>query len=89
MSFDAVTYAVSKKYTKNRIDSSGVKGDKGDKGNPGPQGPKGDTGTLEIGTVTSGEPASITKRTENGIDYADFVLPKGDKGDKVSLPGRI
>lgn len=39
MSFDAVTYAVSKKYTKSKIDSSGVKGNKGDKRDLKKQGP--------------------------------------------------
>ena len=75
---------------------SGLKGDKGDKGDTGPQGPEGDTGetgpqgpkgetgtaaTIEVGTVTSGQTASVTNSGTSSAAVFDFVLPKGDKGE--------
>ena len=46
---------------------------------------KGDTGTLEVGTVETGEAGSSASVTNVGTpDSAilNFVIPKGDKGDK-------
>lgn len=45
------------------------------------QGVKGDAATVKVGSVTSGDTASVTNSgTENDAVF-DFVLPKGDKGD--------
>lgn len=49
------------------------------------QGPKGDPGeaaTIEVGSVTSGETPSITNSGTANDAVLDFVLPKGDKGDR-------
>lgn len=43
---------------------------------------KGDSGTIEVGTVTSGTTASVTNVGTERAAILDFVLPKGDKGDK-------
>lgn len=57
----------------------------------GPQGAKGDTGakgdaaTVNVGTVTTGEPgtpAAITNRGDENAAIFDFTIPKGDKGDQ-------
>lgn len=66
----------------------GDKGDKGDKGNTGERGldgaagPAGRTATVQIGSVTSGEIASIENVGTNNDAVFNFVLPKGEKGDK-------
>lgn len=49
------------------------------------QGPKGDAGeaaTISVGTVTSGTTAKVTNSGTSSDAKLDFVLPKGDKGDK-------
>ena len=57
----------------------------------GPQGEKGDTGakgdaaTVNVGTVTTGEPgtpAAIVNRGDESAAIFDFTIPKGDKGDR-------
>lgn len=69
--------------------ADGAKGDKGDtgpKGADGPAGPKGDTGlpgksaTVTIGTVTTGETASVTNTGTETEAVLNFVLPKGTDG---------
>lgn len=70
----------------------GIQGPKGDTGPAGPKGEKGDTGaqgakgdvgkaaTIQVGTVTEGETASVTNSgTENAAVF-DFVLPKASGG---------
>nr|DAI08627.1 MAG TPA: nucleoid-associated protein [Caudoviricetes sp.] len=62
--------------------SQGVKGDKGDKGNAGSPGA---AATIEVGTVTTGEPSASASVTNSGTTSAakfDFVIPRGEKGDK-------
>lgn len=70
---------------------TGPQGPKGDTGETGAQGPKGDTGdtgpagtaaTIAVGTVTSGQTASVVNSGTSSAAVFDFVLPKGDKGDK-------
>lgn len=49
------------------------------------QGPKGDAGeaaTISVGTVTAGTEASVTNSGTTSDAKLDFVLPKGDKGDR-------
>jgi hypothetical protein len=61
----------------------GVKGDKGDKGDIGP------TGSITLGTVTTGAAGSNVLITNTGTAAAavfNFTIPKGDKGDKGDLP---
>lgn len=62
--------------------SRGVKGDKGDKGEAGSPGA---AATIEVGTVTTGEPSASASVTNSGTTSAakfDFVIPRGEKGDK-------
>lgn len=74
----------------------GPQGQKGDQGEQGIQGPQGDPGkdgsdgspgkaaTIQVGTVTDGDTASVTNRgTENAAVF-DFVLPRGPQG----IPGK-
>lgn len=62
--------------------SQGVKGDKGDKGEAGSPGA---AATIEVGTVTTGEPSASASVTNSGTTSAakfDFVIPRGEKGEK-------
>ncbi len=62
--------------------SQGAKGDKGDSGSPGAAGT---AATIEVGTVTTGEPSASASVTNSGTTSAakfDFVIPRGEKGDK-------
>lgn len=73
----------------------GEKGEKGDPGEPGQDGTPGKDGvsaTIAVGTVTSGEAASVTNSGTESAAIFDFVLPKGEKGDagergEQGLPG--
>ena len=59
-------------------------GPQGPQGEVGPQGPQGEQGlaaTIKIGSVTSGEGASVKNSGTEEEAILDFVLPKGDKGD--------
>ena len=44
------------------------------------QGPPGEAATVEIGTVTKGDVASVTNVGDDTHAILDFVLPKGDTG---------
>lgn len=58
----------------------GPQGLQGEKGDTGAQGPQGSTPTVAVGSVTSGDTASITENdTETGISL-DFILPVGPQG---------
>jgi len=49
------------------------------------QGPKGDAGeaaTVTVGTVTKGTEANVTNSGTSNDAILDFVLPKGDKGER-------
>lgn len=50
----------------------------------GGTGPKGDAATIQVGSVVSGQTASVANVGTETAAVFDFVLPKGDKGD----PGR-
>ena len=66
---------------------AGPKGDpgaQGPKGDPGAQGPAGRSGTIAVGTVTTGEPGSDAKVTNVGTAtdaVFDFVIPQGEPGE--------
>ena len=78
----------------------GEKGDKGDTGAQGPQGEKGDTGeqgipgqdgtpgaaaTIQVGSVTTGEPgtqASVVNAGDANAAVFNFTIPRGEKGEK-------
>ena len=63
----------------------GETGATGPQGETGPQGAKGDAATIQVGTVTTGEPGTNVSVTNSGTQYAavfDFSIPKGPKGDK-------
>lgn len=50
-------------------------------GGKGPKGPAGEAATIEIGTVTTGEPGTEAKVSNGGTSSAavlDFVIPKGE-----------
>ena len=56
---------------------------KGEKGDNGEQGLRGETAlTFAIGSVTSGEVASVTNSGTSKDFVLDFVIPRGEKGDK-------
>lgn len=48
----------------------------------GPKGEPGEAATVAIGSVTDGTSAQVTNSGTNTDAVLDFVLPKGDKGDK-------
>ncbi len=54
----------------------------GSSGLPGEQGIPGAAATIQIGTVESGTTASVQNSGTSQNAVLDFVLPKGDKGDK-------
>lgn len=57
---------------------------KGDKGETGATGATGAAATIQVGTVTTGEPgtaATVTNRGTPGAAIFDFTIPKGAKGD--------
>lgn len=63
--------------------AQGPKGDKGDTGEQGPQGPAGQAATIQVGTVTTGEPGTNASVTNSGTSSAavfDFVIPRGQDG---------
>ena len=62
--------------------AQGIKGDKGEKGDKGDTGSAGAAATIRVGTVTSGEAASVTNVGTSNAAKFNFVLPKGDKGEK-------
>lgn len=74
----------------------GEQGLQGPQGETGPQGPAGQDGsngtdgksaTIEIGTVTTGEPgtqASVTNSGTNTNAIFNFTIPQGEKGDTGS-----
>ena len=69
----------------------GLQGLQGIQGPTGPTGPSGDTPTLEIGTVTTGEPgtqatASITGTAPNYI--LNLTIPQGPTGSQ-GLQGEV
>lgn len=55
----------------------GLPGQKGDKGDTGPKGSDGKSATVTIGTVTTGETASITNTGTETEAVLNFVLPAG------------
>lgn len=60
----------------------GPKGDKGDPGSPGANGAPGTAATIQVGSVSSGTTAGVTNSGTSTAAVFDFVLPKGDKGEK-------
>lgn len=48
----------------------------------GPQGQPGAAATVAVGSVTSGDTASVVNTGNENAAVLDFVLPKGEKGDK-------
>jgi hypothetical protein len=72
----------------NAILIPGPAGPKGDSavGLPGQDGvsvigPRGRDAKITIGDVAAGEKASFSLRDENGVQFLDVVLPRGEKGD--------
>ena len=64
------------------LDFAIPKGEKGDQGDPGPAGADGAAATIEVGSVTSGDTASVKNAGTESSAVLNFVLPKGDKGDQ-------
>lgn len=63
--------------------AQGPKGDKGDTGEQGPQGPAGQAATIQVGTVTTGDPGTNARVTNSGTSSEavfDFVIPRGQDG---------
>ena len=62
----------------------GAPGEPGTPGKDGADGAPGKAATIQVGTVTDGDTASVTNRgTENAAIF-DFVLPRGQQG----IPGK-
>ena len=74
---------------------TGPQGPKGDTGDTGPQGPKGDTGdtgpqgpagaaaTVQVGTVSTGQPGTQASVNNSGTTkdaILNFTIPRGDTG---------
>lgn len=62
----------------------------GQDGTPGAKGDPGQAATIQIGTVTTGEPGTAASVTNSGTANAvilDFVIPKGAQGDNSSGGG--
>lgn len=62
----------------------GANGDKGDKGNPGADGLDGKAATIEIGTVTTGNPgtdASVVNVGTENTAVLNFTIPRGNPGE--------
>lgn len=60
------------------------RGEKGDTGPQGLQGISGNAATIQIGSVSQGEPDTVPIVTNSGTDTAavlNFTIPKGEKGD--------
>lgn len=63
------------------IGPAGPEGPQGPIGATGPEGPKGDTAlTLNIGSVTEGDTASVTNGGTDTDIILDFVIPRGPSG---------
>src|SRR5699024_8182454 len=66
----------------------GIQGEQGPEGQVGPQGAQGIQGipgvaaTIQIGSVTKGDEASVTNSGTETAAIFDIVLPKGDKGGR-------
>lgn len=66
------------------VGPAGPQGEKGAQGETGPQGDPGKAATIQIGTVSQGEPGTLPSVVNSGTDteaVLDFVIPKGEKGD--------
>lgn len=57
------------------------KGERGDKGDTGDKGSDGKSATVTIGTVTTGETASVTNTGTESAAVLNFVLPAGGGGN--------
>ena len=68
--------------TNNMVLLVGPAGPQGPQGEVGPQGPQGDAATIMIGSVISGDGASVKNSGDEHNAVLDIVLPKGDKGDQ-------
>lgn len=61
----------------------GATGETGAQGLTGPQGPRGEAAyTFEIGTVISGDTASVRNTGADGNVVLDFVVPRGEVGPR-------
>lgn len=91
----AVSTAKQAQETANAVkadaESGKFKGEKGDPGETGAQGAKGENGmdgaaaTVTVGTVATAVPGTQASVINSGTENAavlDFVLPKGEKGEK-------
>ena len=62
----------------------GEQGPEGPKGDPGAQGPAGRSGTIAVGTVTTGEPGTQAKVENVGTEtdaVFNFTIPQGEQGE--------
>lgn len=89
--FSAITYAAAKKMAADSLKGAGAikgeagppgpKGETGAQGDPGPQGEKGRDADVRVGNVSSAESPSVTSRAVGNVQYLDFALVRGPKGD--------
>lgn len=73
-------------FLKSLIGATGAKGDKGDTGQKGSDGK---SATVTIGTVTTGEAASVTNTGTTTEAVLNFVLPAGGGGQSNGLHTEI
>lgn len=69
--------------------ADGLPGAKGDKGDTGERGQDGKSATVTIGTVTTGETASVTNTGTESAAVLNFVLPAGGGGQSNGLHTEI
>lgn len=72
------------KIPRGNTGEAGPQGPQGIKGDTGPQGVPGSAATIQIGSVSQGEPNTMPVVTNSGSDTAavlNFTIPKGEKGD--------
>ena len=56
------------------------RGEQGLRGEQGEKGEKGDSATIEVGSVSAGETASVTNVGTNSAAVLNFVIPRGPEG---------
>ena len=83
---DLLLYAITRKLIADSLIGAGaLKGEKGDNGRDGKDGLNGKDGrdaTISIGSVRSGTDAYVSNSGTPINAVLDFIIPKGEKGDK-------
>lgn len=70
----------------------GLQGEPGADGAPGEKGEPGQAATIQIGTVTTGEPGTQASVVNSGTENAavlDFTIPRGESGGESEKPWQL